>query len=608
MVPTEPPEPSDPAESHSRDSPRRSVGRYEFLGELGSGAMGTVWRARDTGLNREVAVKEVHLPFDMPPRERERARARMVREAQAAARVSHASVVTVHDVLEADGVPFIVMELLDGESLRDRLRRAGPLPEAEVERIARPLLSALWAAHRAGVIHRDVKPANIMLCEGGNRPVLTDFGIANLPDHEGTALTGTGTILGTAAYAAPERLENDETSAVSDLWSLGATLFAALVGESPFKRDTLTATLTAVLTQPVPPMPARGRIGSVVGRLLERDPRRRLLPEQALAVLDAPDPNRPSPGPEHTPSGPHSSLSGPGRVPSGARSVPSGPHRPPSGPHSVPSGPHRPPSGPHQQIHTAQPAHPTPVVPAPPAAGSRTPLWIGAAVLASLLVTGVLTLPDLLADFEGTEVAADDVIGSDGPHPTPSPSPEPSEPDLPEAFSDDAPEGFVHFSDGVVELVLPEGWEVKDGDISGGGGSVTRLSSYDFDTGVETGTATVVATQYDFLVHDSESAMLRMEELLEGDDDYSDVRQQRMDTEGMGGGLQSSVYEVLFHHEEREVQDRWMFTREITDEGRGISYRLSLNFPADLRDEYRDDFQSVLDSFGPDPDAESAAD
>jgi serine/threonine protein kinase len=244
-------DPLDPTEDLTTPT-RASVGRYRIRRELGSGGMGTVWRAFDPRLDRDVAIKEVHLPSGMPSRERERARARVVREARAAARVSHPSVVTVHDVLEVDGTPFIVMELLDGESLRDRLRRTGPLPEDEVERIARPLLSALRAAHRAGVVHRDVKPANIMLAEGGARPVLTDFGIANLADGGGTSLTGTGAVLGTAAYAAPERLDQDATTAVSDLWSLGATLFAALAGASPFQRDTLTPTLTAVLTMPVP--------------------------------------------------------------------------------------------------------------------------------------------------------------------------------------------------------------------------------------------------------------------------------------------------------------------------------------------------------------------
>ncbi|GHC97053.1 hypothetical protein GCM10007079_50200 [Nocardiopsis terrae] len=534
------------------------------MGELGSGAMGTVWRARDTRLDREVAVKEVHLPHDMPPRERERARTRMVREAQAAARVSHPSVVTVHDVLEADGVPFIVMELLEGESLRERLKRSGPLAEAEVERIARPLLGALWAAHRAGVIHRDVKPANIVLAEGGARPVLTDFGIANLPDHEGTALTGTGAVLGTAAYAAPERLENDGTSAVSDLWSLGTTLFEALAGVSPFRRETLTATLTAVLTQPVPPPPARGRLAAVVGGLLERDPRRRLLPEQALSLLDAPGPNRPVTEAGHAFSGPRS---------------------------SVPAGP------------TAAAAP----VPGSRTGRSRAPLWVaGAAALLAVLVLGALALRTLVpwsggpvgpTGAGGAGAAAGGAAASEAPEP--DPSPEPSGPDLPETVTDDAPEGFVRLDDGVVGLILPEDWEVRDGDVQSGGGSATRLSSYELGTGVETGTATVVATRYDILLHDAESAMLRMEELLREDEDFSDVRQQRLDTERMEGGLQSAVYEVLFHHEEREFQERWMFSREITDGDRGISYRLSFNFPAELREEYQDDFRSMLDSFGP---------
>ncbi|WP_431871353.1 serine/threonine-protein kinase [Nocardiopsis eucommiae] len=544
MHPTDPSDPSGPTADLSQTSPRGSVGRYTFLGELGSGAMGTVWRAHDTGLNREVAVKEVHLPHDMPPRERERARARMVREAQAAARVSHPSVVTVHDVLDEGGVTFIVMELLDGESLRDRLRRTGPLSEDEVERIARPLLGALWAAHRAGVIHRDVKPANIMLSEGGARPVLTDFGIANLPDHEGTALTGTGTILGTAAYAAPERLEDDETSAVSDLWSLGATLFAALSGESPFKRDTLTGTLTAVLTQPVPPVPARGPVAAVVAGLLVRDPRRRLLPERALELLDAPAPTASAP-----------------------------------------------------RVFAVAP----PTAPVGDSRRSRAPLWIGSAVLAGVLVLGWFTVPALLADGDWNEAEAQ--LTEEEPTPEPSGAPSDAEgasDTLPETLSDDAPEGHVRLGDGVVGLVMPEDWTVRDGDLQGGGESATRLASYDLVTGDEHGSVTVVATEYDFLVRDAEGAMVRMEELLQEDEDFSDVRQQRLETEQLEGRLQSAVYEVLFRHEERESPDRWMFTREITDESRGISYRISFNFPADLREERQDEFQAVIDSFGPD--------
>ena len=514
--------------------------------------MGRVWHAHDTRLDREVAVKEVHLPQDMAPLERERARARMIREAQAAARVSHPSVVTVHDVLEVDGVPFIVMELLEGESLRDRLRRAGPMPEAEVERIARPLLEALWAAHKAGVVHRDVKPANIMLTAGGHRPVLTDFGIANLPDHGGTALTGTGTILGTAAYAAPERLEDGDNGAVSDLWSLGATLFAALVGESPFKRDTLTGTLTAVLTQPVPPVPARGRLSAVVAGLLERDPRRRLLPERALALLDAPE----------------------------AVSVPSGPQVAPTGPPVVPV-----------QGRAAS-------APAPAPRTSRGPLLIGGAALAALVVAGALTLWFVLPESEGREEAVGEVSGSE--QPFEEPSPEPSEPESPSVATQDeeAPEGFVWHED-VVRMLVPEDWEIEANEDDDPQGGVVRLASNVFETGVETGTAQLLVSQYEELLFDAEGSMVRMDRLLHENEDYSNPEQLMLESHLGASGIMSAVYEARFRHEEREVPERWMFTREITDEDAGISYRLSFNFPAQSREEYRDDFEMILDSFEP---------
>ncbi|MGW9555338.1 serine/threonine-protein kinase [Nocardiopsis sp. NPDC055551] len=531
MVPTDPP------------APRTSVGRYELRGELGSGAMGTVWRAHDTRLNREVAVKEVHLPHDMPPRERERARARMIREAQAAARVAHPSVVTVHDVLEVDGTPFIVMELLEGESLRDRLRRTGPMPEAEVERIARPLLDALWAAHRAGVVHRDVKPANIMLTSGGTRPVLTDFGIANLPDHGGTALTGTGAILGTAAYAAPERLEHDDNGAVSDLWSLGATLFAALAGESPFKRDTITSTLTAVLTHPVPPVPARGRTASVINGLLERDPRRRLLPERALALLDDPVPT-PAPVPTPTPASEPSTGTRPGR--------------------------------------------------------SRTPLFVGAAAVLALLVLSAFTVWSVFSS-DDREVAADPETPAA--EPSPEPSAEPSA-QAQEGSTEGAPEGFTRYDDGVVTLVAPEGWAMVENEEDSPGNGVTRLASYEFDTGVETGDMDLFVTRYDLLVFDAEGAMLRMDELLNEDEAYSDAEQLMLEPRLEGPGVQSAVYEATYIHEEREIPERWMFTREITDGNTAVSYRLSFNFPQDLREEQREDFETVLDSFAPSPDGE----
>lgn len=525
MPPTEPPEPT---EDLTALAPRKTVDRYDLGDELGSGAMGTVWRAFDTRLGRNVAVKEVHLPADMPPRERARARARMVREAQAAARVSHPSVVTVHDVLEVGGVPYIVMELLDGESLRERIHRAGPLPEHEVERMARPLLGALWAAHRAGVIHRDVKPANIMLAEGGARPVLTDFGIANLTDSGATSLTGTGTILGTAAYAAPERLDQDETTAISDLWSLGATLFAALAGESPFKRETLTSTLTAVLTLPVPDPPARGRLVPLISGLLQRDPRGRLAPDRALALLSA------------APSEPGPSGAQGGRPMSSAR---------------------------------------------------RFALWTTATALV-VLVAAALTVRILLPGQEEDAVPpASPAEGGTG-------SEEEAEGSGAEA-GEDVPDGFVWVDDDAMGLAVPEDWGVADTTDEYEGSASTRLAGYEFETGVATGTAEATATDYEVLVRGAEDSMLRLEEILIDDEDYADVERLRLDTGATPEGWESTVFEAVFQHEEREHPERWMLVREVSDASSGVSYRVTFNFPLDQREEHLEDFERVLDSLDP---------
>ncbi|WP_199725814.1 serine/threonine-protein kinase [Nocardiopsis sp. Huas11] len=550
-----PSDPADPTEDLTA-ARRATVGRYELRAELGSGGMGTVWRAFDPRLDRDVAIKEVHLPPDLPPRERERARARMVREARAAARVPHPSVVTVHDVLEVDGTPFIVMELLDGESLRDLLHRSGPLPEREVERIARPLLDALRAAHRSGVIHRDVKPANIMLADGGARPVLTDFGIANLADGGATALTGTGTILGTAAYAAPERLDRDETTAASDLWSLGATLFAALAGASPFKRDSLTSTLTAVLTLPVPRPPAGARLTALVGGLLERDPRRRLTSERALALLDGPGPTPPPSVslPAHSAPAPAVHASRP----------------------SVPASP----------AHPVQaPAH-SPV----PRRSGRPLLWTGAAALVvALLIMAVAMVARLipLGPEEG------------GAEPTAPATEAPAEEAAAAEEAAEPPEGFEFLDDGVVRLLLPEDWEAEDVTDEHESEVSTPLAAYDFATGVETGTASVTATDSEVLALGAYDSLLRMEEILHENADFTDVESLRLSTGPPMTGYGTAVYEVTFRHEERQVPERWMLVRELSDPEEGRSYRLTLNFPAELREEHADDFERMITSFEP---------
>jgi uncharacterized membrane protein YgcG len=253
--------------------------------------MGTVWRAWDPALQRDVAVKEVQLPEGMDPDERAEAHARTMREAQATARIHSSAVVAVHDVLDDGESPWIVMELLSGRSLAQHLEQHGPMPVDRVEEAAVSLLAGLKAAHAAGVTHRDIKPANIMLTDD-DRTVLTDFGIANVDGS--TALTQTGVYIGSPEYMAPERFEGERALPASDLWSLGVTLFALVEGRSPFKRDSITGIITAVLTAPVPPPlsndvarddPAGAPLRELIAALLDRDPAQRPDPDQALALL-----------------------------------------------------------------------------------------------------------------------------------------------------------------------------------------------------------------------------------------------------------------------------------------------------------------------------------
>lgn len=256
---------------------RRLVdGRFELIAPLGAGGMGTVWRARDIALHREVALKEVRPPDPASeaanPGLSAEMRERAVREARALARLAHPGVVTIHHIVEpapgTDGHPWIVMELVKGGSLHDRLAE-GPLPVADVLRLGLDVLSALRAAHAEGVLHRDVKPANVLLRPDG-AAVLTDFGIAALGGA--TALTSTGVLIGSPEYIAPERARGEEGLAASDLWSLGMMLYVAAEGTHPLRRATSLATVVAVLDEPIPAPVRSGPLGPVLERLLVRDP------------------------------------------------------------------------------------------------------------------------------------------------------------------------------------------------------------------------------------------------------------------------------------------------------------------------------------------------
>ncbi|QNP68399.1 protein kinase [Streptomyces roseirectus] len=257
------------------DAVRRVVdGRFRLEARLGGGGMGLVWRATDLVLRREVAVKEVR-PSDpdlaeYDPEAAHHLRQRVLREARALARLDHPGVVTIHHIVdEGDGTyPWIVMELVPGGSLADRLAE-GPMDPARAARLGLGVLSALRAAHDAGIQHRDVKPANVLLRPDG-RPVLTDFGIAAI--REATALTATGSLIGTPDYMAPERVSGQSGGPASDLWSLGMMLYTAVEGHHPLRRGTTLATLAAVLSEDIPPPAHAGPLTGLLVRLLDRDP------------------------------------------------------------------------------------------------------------------------------------------------------------------------------------------------------------------------------------------------------------------------------------------------------------------------------------------------
>ncbi|MEV4572005.1 serine/threonine-protein kinase [Nonomuraea jabiensis] len=271
-------------------------GRYRLLRTIGRGGMGTVWQAHDEVLGRDVAVKEVLPPPDLTDPEREVFAVRTFREARAAGRVAHPGVATVYDVLEENGHPWIVMQLVHSRTLGEQIREDGPMSPAAAADIGLQLLEALRAAHAAGVLHRDVKPDNVLLTEDG-RAVLTDFGIATTEDE--APVTSTGVLLGTPAFMAPERAAGSQAQPSSDLWSVGVTLYMAVEGHSPFQRDNPLATLGAVLHAEPEPLARAGVLGPVLLGLLRKNPAERMSLEEAeqrlAAILTGAAPERTGP-------------------------------------------------------------------------------------------------------------------------------------------------------------------------------------------------------------------------------------------------------------------------------------------------------------------------
>jgi eukaryotic-like serine/threonine-protein kinase len=258
-------------------------GRYRLVRELGRGGMGAVWLGQDTMLGRDVAVKELMVPGGVPAAERAVYRERVLREARIASRLTDPAVVTVYDLIKDDDQTYIVMELIKAPTLAELVERDGPLGVRAAARLAGQLLSALEAAHESGVVHRDVKPGNVMVPAKGTAK-LTDFGIAQALDDP--RLTATGALIGSPAYMSPERLSGGRASPAWDLWALGATLFFATEGYGPFDRETTSATMLAVLNERPQPRLTPGPLAELIVGLLEPDPGRRLRADQAHRLIE----------------------------------------------------------------------------------------------------------------------------------------------------------------------------------------------------------------------------------------------------------------------------------------------------------------------------------
>ncbi|MFP8885856.1 serine/threonine-protein kinase [Streptomyces mangrovi] len=259
-------------------------GRYRLGDVLGRGGMGTVWRAEDEVLGRTVAVKELRFPSSIDEEEKRRLITRTLREAKAIARIRSSSAVTVYDVVDEDDRPWIVMELIDGRSLADVLREDGPLEPRRAAEVGLAILDVLRAAHREGILHRDVKPSNVLIADEDGRVVLTDFGIAQIEGDP--SLTSTGMLVGAPSYIAPERARGQRPGPPSDLWSLGGLLYAAVEGHPPYDKGSAIATLTAVMTEPLEPPKRAGALEAVIHGLLDKDADKRLDEPGARALLE----------------------------------------------------------------------------------------------------------------------------------------------------------------------------------------------------------------------------------------------------------------------------------------------------------------------------------
>ncbi|MGC9380403.1 protein kinase domain-containing protein [Streptomyces sp. MH13] len=453
---------------------RLVAGRYRLEDAIGSGGMGRVWRAHDEVLHRTVAIKELTAALYVSESDQAILLARTRGEARAAARINHSAVVTVHDVLEHDGRPWIVMELVEGRSLADAVKEEERVEPREAARVGLWVLRALRAAHTAGVLHRDVKPGNVLLADDG-RVLLTDFGIAQIEGD--STITRTGEVVGSVDYLAPERVRGHDPGPASDLWALGATLYTAVEGRSPFRRTSPLTTMQAVVEEEAAEPRYAGPLGPVISALLRKDPATRPDVTEAEQMLaEAAEGRRPDAAQAYVPT----QYSGPpghgGTAPWGSAGQTGGntatPYRPMTGPTVVgPAATGRPASG-------DAPPGPVPAghAPAGPAgtAGPRRPrrgrLRTLALAVAVAALVGAGTVVVVQQRDEGGASAGSDTTHS----PSPSSSSTPTSPSPSASVTtgkdpgSSVPADWVRHDDPLgFSLHLPEGWQRTEFDDSG---------------------------------------------------------------------------------------------------------------------------------------------
>ncbi len=560
---------------------RLVAGRYRLGDAIGSGGMGRVWRAHDEVLHRTVAIKELTAALYVSESDQAILLARTRGEARAAARINHSAVVTVHDVLEHDGRPWIVMELVEGRSLADAVKDEERFEPREAARVGLWVLRALRAAHTAGVLHRDVKPGNVLLGDDG-RVLLTDFGIAQIEGD--STITRTGEVVGSVDYLAPERVRGHDPGPASDLWALGATLYTAVEGRSPFRRTSPLTTMQAVVEEEATEPRYAGPLAPVISALLRKDPASRPDVTEAEQMLaEAAEGRRPNAAQAYVPtqySGPRGQgdvarPGAPGPVPTGGTAAT--PYQQMTGPTAV--GPTA--VGPTAMGHAAAGHAPTGPAGVAPVRSRRRRLRTLALVVVAAALIGAGTAVVLQQRGGGS------TAGQDPAH-SPSPSPSASA-TTGKGPGGSVPAGWVRRDDPVgFSLYLPENWQRKVFDDDG------ELKQVDYTPdGGEHFVRIAVDTAPDY--NDPYAHQLDLEAQLQRLVDYRRVTLERTTYRDHKSARWEYTWTALakdtsFPGPRRAVEETYM-SRD------GVEYVIYMSAPAEDWETARQQFRTVLQSW-----------